>query len=298
MRALRCGAVSLWSLRMAAVETTLSFDDILEAVRESRRGRWFLDEFENRMRRSETANLLAAVAKLEGVVTGMGSSKGPEAELLARAKAAILAARKDIATIDPASSGLSEEGRLFAKLADMARRSFAANSNVSPAAVNSGVIRALRLVDELEADLCGDGSAAPAASAQTATYFRQDADVFEAPQPVAKPSAEIISVVAKKPEPEPMARGAKLVINRLPARSEDEVKSEAPAATETAVVEPSAAPAEAVREETSADVFKAEAPKPAEPQRQTPRVVIIRKKPEEMTEVPMIDQPATSENAA
>ncbi len=283
---------------MTAVETTLSFDDILEAVRESRRGRWFLEEFESRLRKTDTASLLAAIGKLESVVTSMGV-KGPEAEILARAKAAIMAARKDIATIDPGASGLTEEGRLFAQLADMARRSFAANSNVSPATVNTGVVRALRLVDELEADILGsDGQAGKPAEARPTAYFQQDSEVFE----TARPAAEIVQVTARKKEPEPVARGARLVINRTAPRPDAEAApaAEAPTTAETPAVETPAAPAPApvaVAEEAPADVFKAEEPKPEAP-RQTPRVVIIRKKPEEMTQVPMLDQPSTSENAA
>ena len=101
---------------MSVAEQNISFDDVLDAVKESKRGRWFLDEYEGRLRKSDTAELRAAISKLESVMTSMSGS-GADAALLARAKSAILAARKDIAALDDKPQGLSEEGRLFARLA-------------------------------------------------------------------------------------------------------------------------------------------------------------------------------------
>ena len=201
---------------MSVAEQNISFDDVLDAVKESKRGRWFLDEYEGRLRKSDTAELRAAISKLESVMTSMSGS-GADAALLARAKSAILAARKDIAALDDKPQGLSEEGRLFARLADLARQSFETNGNEAPSAVNVGVVRALRLVDELETDLCGPVD--HVAEIRPATYFHQHSDVFEAPKPalVAVKSVALTPSI-KKPEGE-VVRGAKLVIQRAPARA-------------------------------------------------------------------------------
>ncbi len=45
------------------------FDAIEEAVRDSSRGRWFLEEHAKRVRRQETATLLQAMDRLEHAVT-------------------------------------------------------------------------------------------------------------------------------------------------------------------------------------------------------------------------------------
>lgn len=47
---------------------TENFDAIEKAVRETERGRWFLDEFARRNRQSNTEMLLDSIAKLEGAV--------------------------------------------------------------------------------------------------------------------------------------------------------------------------------------------------------------------------------------
>ena len=239
---------------MSAVEQNLSYDDILDAVKESKRGRWFLDEYEGRLRKSDTAGLRSAISKLESVMAGLAGS-GADAALLARAKSAILAARKDIAALDAKPEGLSEEGRLFAKLADLARLSFAASGSAVPPAVNIGVVRALRLVDELESDLCGSAEKLP--EIKPASYFHQHSDVFENPKPVAATPMALTPSI-KKPDGE-VARGAKLVIHRAPAKV-----TEQPPTIETPVAETAAS---------------------AEPAAQ--RVVIIRRKPEDMMEVPL-----------
>lgn len=313
------------SLCMSAVETALSFDDILEAVRESRRGRWFLEEFEKRSHRDGTERLLAAIAKLESVASTMGSN-GPEAETLARARAAIFAARKDIANIDTGAPGLSEEGRLFAKLANMARRSFAGNSNVSPSAVNTGVVRALRLVDELETDLCGPTSAVMSqfseAPGTPAEFFKQDADIFEAPKAEeSKPAPVVAEAPVRRRSDIEEPKGAKLVINRVsitkpeaaaepvgetpqpaPPSPPPEPEVEKPVAivavSEPPKPEPEMVSVPLVVEETK-PVIAETASKPAEVQpRSTPRVVIIRKKPEEMIDVPLVDTAPASASAA
>ena len=52
----------------AAAPARGSFEAIEAAVRESSRGRWFLDEFARRQRSRETATLLAAMARLESAL--------------------------------------------------------------------------------------------------------------------------------------------------------------------------------------------------------------------------------------
>jgi hypothetical protein len=60
---------------MMAQDKALEFDDVLQAVRESERGRWFLGELENRLRRAETTKILAAIGKLESaLVTGASNN--------------------------------------------------------------------------------------------------------------------------------------------------------------------------------------------------------------------------------
>jgi len=115
---------------MSAVDLSLNYEDLLQTVKESDRGRWFLTEFENRLRKSDTGNILASIAKLEGVIAGMGAigGSGADAALVARAKSAIAVARKEIAALDASKAELSDEGRLFSKLADMARTAFSTES--------------------------------------------------------------------------------------------------------------------------------------------------------------------------
>ena len=62
---------------MSAVDLSLNYEDLLQTVKESDRGRWFLTEFENRLRKSDTGNILASIAKLEGVIAGMGAIAQP-----------------------------------------------------------------------------------------------------------------------------------------------------------------------------------------------------------------------------
>jgi len=63
-------------------ETWKDYDAIEQAVMESERGRWFLDEYGKRLRGSETAKLLAAMRKLEQAVA---HSQDLVAERLSRA---------------------------------------------------------------------------------------------------------------------------------------------------------------------------------------------------------------------
>lgn len=52
----------------------LDFEALEEAVRQSPKGHWFLDEYARRLRSSETTNILQAIAKLERVITSQDSA--------------------------------------------------------------------------------------------------------------------------------------------------------------------------------------------------------------------------------
>lgn len=47
----------------------LDFEALEQAVRQSPKGNWFLDEYARRLRSGETTNILEAIAKLERVIT-------------------------------------------------------------------------------------------------------------------------------------------------------------------------------------------------------------------------------------
>ncbi len=58
-------------------ETWKDYDAIEQAVMESERGRWFLDEYGKRLRGSETAKLLAAMRKLLTAVYSVAKHRRP-----------------------------------------------------------------------------------------------------------------------------------------------------------------------------------------------------------------------------
>jgi hypothetical protein len=281
---------------MNLAEQSLSFDDLLNAVQESSRGRWFLGKYEERIRSTGTENILSSIAKLENAIAGMSNIGGDNA-LLARAKAAIAAARSDIAKLDQSEGqpNLSNEARLFAKLADMARASFNADGKTNDnSVVNTGVVRALRLVDELD-----QAMAAP--HAVTANYFAPHAEVFEAPAPVAIAAPTTIAAEIKstpkaveKIEPE---RGAKLTIKRssdVPAAVAPVPEPQAPIQIlETVITEP----VSITTPPTDIPFVDAPVPQPSEPEAAAkPRVVIIRRKPEDVMEVPMVEEATTPQS--
>ena len=283
---------------MSLAEQSLSFDDLLNAVQESSRGRWFLGQYEQRIRASGTENILTSIAKLETVIFGMASSGG-DAALVARAKAAIAAARKDIATLDQnqnsGQANLSTEARLFAKLADMARTSFAndGKANDNPV-INNGVVRALRLVDELDQAM----AASPVAATN---YFAPHAEIFEVPAAKIAAPKTIAAEIKLAPKPETKVepeRGAKLTIRRIEASetAPTTVAVEAPTLSAAVAIEP-AAP----------EILTVEAPpKLATPEpthvepilASKPRVVIIRRQPEDVIDMPMIEEALSQAEAA
>jgi hypothetical protein len=245
-----------------------SLDEILNVVKETPRGRWFLEAYTNRVQTGGTSTILAAIAKLESNLQSMSGS-GADAALLQKARQHIAQARADIVNSE-GQTALSSEGQLFAKLADLSKKAFSGPTNPEPA-IAKNVERVLRLVVDLDQDLGTSLVPMPVAAPKPAAqYFKQDDDVFEpAPAPIA-----IKHVKPTKPV-EPTTRGAKLVIQHIePIRSE---VADAPAA------------AEAPKAETSEPVAiistQVEAP-PAEPS----RIVIIRKKAEDLIEVPLLDE--------
>lgn len=50
----------------------LDFEALEQAVRQSPKGNWFLDEYARRLRSTETSGILNAIAKLERIITSQG----------------------------------------------------------------------------------------------------------------------------------------------------------------------------------------------------------------------------------
>jgi hypothetical protein len=244
-----------------------SIDDVLTAVQETPRGRWFLEAYASRLKNDDTKNILSAISKLENNLNAM-SVNGAEAGLLQQARGAIAAAKREIALLEPQTAVLSAEGQMFAKLAELSRQAFSATPATS--SISSGVDRVLKLVTELDQSLTTDKVAAEefAKPKPAVQYFKQDEAVFE-PAP-----APVIAVVAKPAAvAEVSSRGAKLVIHRVSA-----VKPEA--------ITPASEPA--AQEEEPVAIISAPA---VEQKAQEPsRIVIIRRKADEMIDVPLFKE--------
>jgi hypothetical protein len=254
-----------------------SLDDILEAVKESARGRWFLEGYEARLKKAETTRILDAIAKLESHLSAHNPSSA-DAALVERARAAIAATRRDIADITDKPASLSVEGQLFARLASLSKEAFA-----TAPGLGAGVACALQLVDTLDREL-----SAPQVLATIpvggASFFKQDDAVFE-PAPAAKP---VVAVARAEVTPEPPTRGAKLVIHRI---NTPQIEQAAPAIGEDATpvateVPASAATAQAALAEPP--VFMAEVLQPEQSEILQSRIVIIRRKADEMNDVPLL----------
>lgn len=248
-----------------------SIDDVLTAVQETPRGRWFLEAYAARIKADGTSNILGAIAKLESNLERLSNS-GAGSELLEKTRNAIAMARQEIAKLEPDSVRFSSEAQLFANLAELSRKAFS-TSNEAPT-LGKGVERALRLVADLDRDLNQKTTEFAPPPKPLVQYFKQDEEIFE-PAP-----ANFAPVAAKVAEPqEPSNKGAKLTIRKLtPEISELKVepKTEIPIIVETPVVEA-----------------------PAEPS----RIVIIRRKADEVVAVPLVDAeisapPAEGMNAA
>jgi hypothetical protein len=270
MRVLGCLCECVWEYalmaNLEAADIRLSFDDILEAVQDSKRGRWFLQEFETRLQKRDTSSLLSAMARLESRMGELSIASG-KPEHLGAVGAAIAAARNDLLKLGLGKEAMSNEGRMFADLAELARKTMP-----DTAEGRAGIMRALQLADEI------DKVVAPAANTDSgAKYFQPDAELFERKTPLSKPTlvAAPEPVLNTKtpalPQPvPPVATGAKLMIRR---------------AGQSAGAPP-AVPAPIVEAQTPAPVL-AETPPPERPAIDNPRIVIIRRRAEDMPDVTM-----------
>ena len=244
-----------------------SIDELVSVVEETPRGRWFLQAYAERLRKGETAAILASIEKLEASLKSMSGS-GAEAKLVETTRAAIAQARQEIQNLSPEMSGFSPEGQLFAKLAEQSRQAFA-DRNETPA-IGKSVERALRLVADLERNFASQSMAKTSPQAQQAAYFKQDEAIFE-PAPV-KP---VVVISEPKLQTDAPARGARLVIQRVG----DTAHQPQPAASNA--------------DQGTADVFGVQATSEAE---EKPRITIIRRDVEDLPEVPLPDMTTASES--
>jgi hypothetical protein len=269
--------------REVAAEPGMSYEAVLEAVQESSRGRWFLNEFKLRNAGVDSRQILSAIARLESRMESLsgGGGEGAAAEL-ARVRKAIATTRQDILKASGAP-GLSEEGKLFAHLAELARKSLAQDgtgggSTPGSEALPGSIVQVLRLVDQIDGSLnSGPVTAKKPETPYADNFFGRDRDLFQ-PEPAQAGPAKPTLVPPPAPPPaiskpvvEAPPLGAKLVINRSkPPEPEEAPADEKPAAPQ------------------------ADANAPAHP-----RIVIIRRKPEDMP-APEADAEAAipTENAA
>ena len=248
-----------------------SLDDILNVVKETPRGRWFIEAYTSRVQTSGTATILSAIGKLETNLQSM-TGNGADAALLQRARQRIALARTEIIDSESGQTSLSAEGRLFAKLAELSRKAFTESSADQPA-IAKNVERALRLVADLDQDLGTNLVPMPVAAAKPAMqYFKQDEDVFEP-----APAAPAISPVRAAKVVESTPRGAKLVIQHI-----DLSRTDTPLTT---INEAQSIPVE------EKPAFQTIQPLPTSEIRPEPsRIVIIRRKAEDVMEVPLIGE--------
>lgn len=275
MRVLACHGV--WELRMSNLEVAdsrLTFEDLLEAVQDSKRGRWFLNEYEARIQKRDTQSILGAISKLENRMEQFGP-QGAGQDDLTKVRSAIAQARNDLLTLGMGQEAMSKEGRLFAKMAEMAKKSMPESAEQ-----NAGIVRTLQLVDEI------DRAISPTQSDDKgAKFFAANSNLFDRPAIIKPTLVEVVAPAPQLAEPpkavvveplapvakkeEPAATGARLVI-----RKAGTANSTAPTETE---VEP-AAP-------TTLSIPAVETPKPETLVSDNPRIVIIRRKAEDMPEV-------------
>ena len=244
-----------------------SLDEILSVVKETPRGRWFLDEYTNRVQTTGTSTILSAISKLETSLQSMSGS-GADAKLLQRARQHIAQARADIAGSTQNKDGLSSEGQLFAKLAELSRKAFSEPSADQPA-VAKNIERALRLVADLDQDLGTSLVPMPVAEQKPpAQYFKQDEDVFEP-----APAASLVRQVKPQKPVESISRGAKLVIKHIELNKPDTTASMPQLETTSVVIKTSS-------------LMETEAAAPVEIAEPS-RIVIIRRKAEDLAELPL-----------
>ncbi len=291
--------------REVAAEPGMSYEAVLEAVQESSRGRWFLNEFKLRNAGVDSRQILGAIARLENRMESLSGGGGEAAADLAKVRQAIATTRQDILKASGAP-GLSEESKLFAHLAELARKSMAQGSVMSGTtpgseALPGSIVQALRLVDQIDGSLnSGQSTGKKLETPYADNFFQRDRDLLQSaaaqavqaaqpaqpttPKPALVPPPAPAPAIAK-PSVETPSLGAKLVINR--GKPAETVKAPAKAPEKAP-----AAPTPAVSTEQ----------KPAAPQADAstqghPRIVIIRRKPEEMP-APEDDTALPTENAA
>jgi hypothetical protein len=267
-------------------EAGLTFELLLEAVQESRRGRWFLEEFKTRSCGESTQKILSAIAKLEDRLSQVSVRHSPATEM-DKVRGAIAATRDEIVK-SLGSPTLSREARLFAHLADVARKSATRLAEVTGnAQLPQGIVRALHLVDQIDSDL---NRTVPEGD----TYFKRDSELFETDAASSKPvlvaaetatandfsKAPDLGDAAAKPSAGPVSMGARLVISRTsaPANRQDA------ASVASSQVQPVPAAA------TAAD-------SPSSSADGHPRIVIVRRKPGDMPP-PVSEVQSLAEHAA
>jgi hypothetical protein len=259
-----------------------SYDEVLEAVRESSRGRWFLEEYASRLRHDDSKSILDAIHKLEAAIGDMPTSKRSDSNQHAdKVKRAIEGIRKQISNAGTEGKPLSEEAQMFSHLADLARSAFSGHAAEVRPEVRRGIELALRVVQDIENEI--RGVAAPAASApavsndkpkpasETQKYFQQDADMF------APPVHSKLATPDKPQIDEGTGKGARLKVLKIDSRSGQQGTPEATAAAAT-------------------NTGHVPLPEPTNAE-QKPRITIIRRKPEELMQVPLADT-VKSETAA
>jgi hypothetical protein len=279
--------------REVAAEPGMSYEAVLEAVQESSRGRWFLNEFKSRNAGLDSSQILSAIARLESRMESLSSQGGGDAaDELARVRQAIATTRKDILKASGAP-GLSEEGKLFAHLAELARKSLTQGSTMSGTlpgseALPGSIVQALRLVDQIDFALnSGPSPGRKPETPYTDNFFGRDSDLLMPqsahPAPPAMPRPALVPPPAPMPSPKPqpvnaMAKaeapvlGAKLTVSRQKPPEPQKQEEISPA---------TAAPAASTDSEGSS----------------RPRILISRLKPEEMP-APEADTSLPTENAA
>jgi hypothetical protein len=277
--------------REVAAEPGMSYEAVLEAVQESSRGRWFLNEFKSRNAGLDSGQILSAIARLENRMESLSSQGGGAAAAeLARVRQAIATTRQDILKASGAP-GLSEEGKLFAHLAELARKSLAQGGTMSGTlpgneALPGSIVQALRLVDQIDFTLnSSPSSGRKPETPYTDNFFGRDSDLLlpQGAQPAqpAMPKPALVPPPAPPPAPKPHP------VNAMP-------KAEAPVLGAKLTVS----------RQKPAEVEKPEEAAPAAPAASTesegssrPRIVIIRHKPEDMP-APESEAPLPTENAA
>ena len=246
---------------MSSQDLTLSFDDILAAVKETARGRWFVESLESRARTGSTSRILESIARLEDRIEHFGQS-GEDAVLVKKAREAIAAARRDLVRLENKPANLSTEARLFARLAAQAKETFTQDS-----VEGKRVARALSLVEDLDREFGAAPAAEPAKALDSAHLFQPDEAIFEA-APTIEPAA---AAPAPEQPKEMSGRGARVLIHKLSAGVHLPVQERVPETPAT----------QAVGE--------------AEPMHS--RIVVVRRGPGE-AEVPLLEEPVNSSASA